>query len=213
MLKINIKLLFMLSIIMILTQNGNVKAKEKLLDDEKLLIVEELRNEQVPEDKIKILLNKLENGQIWDSMNPDYSHIKPQILKNGYSKTIFPDGSLIISSIKEVDVNNKITPLTIYSRKGYEVVADWKLMKISYKVDYQRDDVNKVGRITSQYDFKPQSLLGTYDLDTADYLRGWKNPTHAWAAYNYKAYQGAAQVRYYVKVFVNGDKVWIDYSS
>lgn len=77
-------------------------------------------------------------------------------------------------------------------------------------MDYERDDVEKVGRITSQYGFEVTTYLGEAEEDTRGYLTGWRNPTNAWYAIYYKATSGAASKRYYVKIFVDGDGTWIE---
>ena len=53
-----------------------------------------LMAENVPEEKIENLIEKLGNGELWDSMKEEYKDIRPQIVKDNYMKTIYPDGSL-----------------------------------------------------------------------------------------------------------------------
>lgn len=53
----------------------------------------------VPEDKIDGLVYKLQHDIPWDSFNKKYKDLKPQIVMDGYQKTIYPDGSFLVSGI------------------------------------------------------------------------------------------------------------------
>lgn len=58
-----------------------------------------LKEENVPEDKIDGLVYKLQHDIPWDSFNKKYKDLKPQIVMDGYEKTIYPDGSFLVSGI------------------------------------------------------------------------------------------------------------------
>lgn len=58
-----------------------------------------LKEESVPEDKIDGLVYKLQHDIPWDSFNKKYKDLKPQIVMDGYQKTIYPDGSFLVSGI------------------------------------------------------------------------------------------------------------------
>lgn len=159
----------------------------------------------------KKLINKLVNGELWDSMNPLYEDLKPQIKSENYNKTIYPDGSFKVIEIEEIP--ERYEERTMWNRKGYDVSLSWALVKMGFKVDYERDDVEKVGRITSQYGYEVVTILGSYEEDTKGYLDGWHNPTNAWYAIKYTATQNSVARRYYVKIFVDGDGTWVDGTS
>lgn len=50
---------------------------------------------------IDLLINKLRNGEMWDSFKAEYKNLKPQIDTPTYKKTIYPDGSMIIAGSKQ----------------------------------------------------------------------------------------------------------------
>lgn len=202
-------LAFMLTLTSI---SSNALAKNVNISSEDLEKIEdELRQEGVKDEDIEKLINKLVNNEIWDSMNPLYEDLKPQIKSKNYSKTIYPDGSFKIVEIEEIPL--EYAPRTKWNRKGYKVSKDWKLVKMAFKVDYERDDVENVGKITSQYGFEVFTFLGSYEEETKGYLDGWRNPTSAWFAIKYTATQDAGSQRYYIKIFVDGDGTWEEYTG
>ena len=202
-------LVFMLTFVLLSTNVFAIGENIPLQEIEE--IEKELRGEGVKEGDIDNLINKLVNGNPWDSMNPMYDDLAPQIQTPNYSKTVYPDGSFKIVEVEEIQ--GEYAPYTIWNRKGYKVEASWGIVRISFKVDYERNDLEKLGRITSQYSYEVYTLLGIYEEDTKGYLTGWRNPTNAWYAIKYKATQDAAAKRYFIKIFVDGDGTWTDYSN
>ncbi|MCD1147232.1 hypothetical protein LQU94_03760 [Peptoniphilus sp. KCTC 25270] len=49
-------------------------------------IERELRKEGASHETIEKLIHKLKVGETWDSMNPQYNYIKPQIVTETYQK-------------------------------------------------------------------------------------------------------------------------------
>lgn len=67
-----------------------------LPEETKMEVRQILTERFVPKEKQDLLLEKLERGELWDSMKKEYADLKAQIQKNGYEMTIYPDGSYLI---------------------------------------------------------------------------------------------------------------------
>lgn len=102
------KLLCFALMLIILSSSTMILAEEvsteKQLDGEVLNVIKEkLRTYNVSEDTIQNLIEKLHNGEIWDSLSGEYHDLEPQIVENGYSKTIYPDGSIKVEKVEITD--------------------------------------------------------------------------------------------------------------
>lgn len=93
---LSLLLVFQLPVLGLAIMGNKVKNIDK---DELQEIEEKLIEFQVPTNKRKLLLEKLKNGQMWDSFNPIYYNLEPQIIEKNYTKTIYPDGSISIKGI------------------------------------------------------------------------------------------------------------------
>lgn len=69
-------------------------------------IISILKENDVPQNKIDILVQKFLNKELWDCFKEEYKHIPPQIKRKNFEKTIYPDGSFRIIKIESVN-NNK----------------------------------------------------------------------------------------------------------
>lgn len=65
---------------------------QELLDKVK----ENLLKNDVDEETADKLILKLKNGELWDSINPKYRDLEPQIKTEHYEKTTYPDGSICV---------------------------------------------------------------------------------------------------------------------
>ena len=59
-------------------------------------VKENLLKNDVDEETADKLILKLQNGELWDSMNPKYRDLEPQIKTEHYEKTTYPDGSICV---------------------------------------------------------------------------------------------------------------------
>lgn len=59
-------------------------------------VKENLLKNDVDEETADKLILKLKNGELWDSMNPKYRDLEPQIKTEHYEKTTYPDGSICV---------------------------------------------------------------------------------------------------------------------
>lgn len=59
-------------------------------------VKENLLKNDVDEETADKLILKLKNGELWDSLNPKYSDLEPQIKTEHYEKTTYPDGSICV---------------------------------------------------------------------------------------------------------------------
>ncbi len=69
-------------------------------------IISILKENDVPQNKIDILVQKFLNKELWDCFKEEYKHISPQIKRKNFEKTVYPDGSFRIIKIESVK-NNK----------------------------------------------------------------------------------------------------------
>lgn len=84
------------------TQEVDVTGSDvRELSEEEL--IESMRNYGLTESTIEKLINKLENGQIWDSMNPEFEGATvSERISNTETKYTYPDGSIKISNIESL---------------------------------------------------------------------------------------------------------------
>ena len=67
----------------------NIAKASNFTNDNLLKIESDLRTENVAEEDIKILIDKLENNELWDSMKEEYQDLKPQIIEDNYTKVVY----------------------------------------------------------------------------------------------------------------------------
>ena len=171
-----------------------------------------LKEESVPEDKIDGLVYKLQHGIPWDSFNSKYKDLKPQIVRDGYQKTIYPDGSYVVSEIIPIEPESNqnidlstIVPYTIYSRNGYLCRKSAVIVTMSFKIDYKRDTVAHKAIITNMYEYYAHVIGGTYSVDTRGFINGWQTKTNAWYAINVTAKDSWYQGRCFIKTYVTSN--------
>lgn len=59
-------------------------------------VKENLLKNDVDEETADKLILKLKDGELWDSMNPKYRDLEPQVKTEHYEKTTYPDGSICV---------------------------------------------------------------------------------------------------------------------
>lgn len=182
--------------------------KETLSSD---AIEKELRAEGATEETISHLIGKLERGEVWDSFNPKYNNLKPQIVEEGYSKTTYPDGSMMVLRCHEIRPEASLR--AIKSVKKYKAELNGFAMKMSFCINARRDTTKKLAIIDSQYNKEIKIYGGSFTEDTIGFVKGWKKQPNAWYAIYYKAPGDIGSKRVWVKAHVNSEKVWTELST
>ncbi|MDO5707377.1 MAG: hypothetical protein Q4P31_01895 [Andreesenia angusta] len=181
---------------------------DSFTEDELKSLEEDLRKDGTDEDTIIRLIEKLKDGEIWDSFKPEYKDLKPQISTENYSKTVYPDGSYCIEKTEPV---YNYSPRAISTVKSIKVVKHAVLVNMSFYADYKKNTATGKAMITSQYGYNVQVVGGTYTEDTKGYVTGWANPTNAWYAIRVNISQLGVNIyngRLWIKLFANSNGHW-----
>lgn len=179
-----------------------------------ILLNERLRSENVPTDKRKALLEKLANGEVWDSMKAKYSYLKPQIVKDGYRKTIYPDGSVKITGYKPKNKNNLENKLSSdYHIQRGSAYKEMLVVALYFEVTFQQNPSTNEARIISAESFSCRGIGATVEEVPESeggrgHLYGWKNPTAAWYSVMATAYGNTASQKCCLEYYANGNQVW-----
>lgn len=174
-------------------------------------VADSLRKEGASEEVVKRLIDKLERGEVWDSMNPKYNDLQPQIQTDTYSKTTYPDGSMIIYRIQEVQP--KIQTRSVHNIKKYKVQLNGFRLTMSFCIDARRDPSKNLAIIDSQYNKEVRVFAGSFTEDTYGFIEGWKNHTNAWYAIYYTAPGVMGSKRFWCKAHVSGSRIWQEAST
>lgn len=186
--------------------NSQLNQKDKV----RVLVSGSLSKLGVDVGKKQDLINKFERGEIWDSFKVEYKDLKPQYKCNGFSKTIYPDGSVSIK-YAESDMNeycNLPNSMQARGRKLGSAYADNGLVAMYFEVDYRQNSSTNQGEILSIHSYNTRVLLGNYEEEAPGHEYGWKNPTHAWYASKVTFYSNIASRRFWLKYYVNGMETW-----
>lgn len=206
--KIFLMLLVMVMIIIPSTAKASNFTKDNLLQ-----IESDLRTENVAEDDIKILIEKLENAELWDSMKEEYQNLKPQIIKDNYTKTIYPDGSFMIGeTIDKTPISEKYEK-TIIRTNSVTIKKNLIVVGASFDMDYERNTLTNEARILSQYNKNIWVIGATYSNLQSGYWSGWRSPTNAWMSFDLNLGIGniGASTFGWIKGYADGSGHWMEY--
>lgn len=110
-------------------------------------------------------------------MNPKYNYVKPQIQTDTYSKTIYPDGSMIIYSIEKIEP--EIATRSIRKINAYKVQLNGFAITMSFTIDARRDTKKNRAIIDAQYNEEVRVIGGTWTEDAYGYKKaGYPKRTH-----------------------------------
>lgn len=173
-----------------------------------------LREEGASEDVIDGLMSKLERGELWDSFKEEYRNLKPQIDTPTYKKTVFPDGSMIITEIKEQPSPFIQRESSLHYAYDVQVYKNTILINAYFEMDYIRNTSSGQAKITNQ----TTPVVDIFDINGAGYafdlrygyLRGWRYLTNAWVSF-YPQTTTMGDLCW-LKGYVNGYGHWVDYS-
>lgn len=181
-------------------------------------IKDKLLNYDVDEETADKLILKLKNGELWDSMNPKYRDLKPQIKKEHFEKTTYPDGSICVVTTSVPESYETMGSGTSHTdgsgikyTEGYRVSKDLTVIGMEFTVDFEQDMPNRRARVTSIYDRNVWIIGGTYSNLDYGHHDGWRDKAGAWMSADFTAYQNVAASLGWIKIYVTGDNVWTDY--
>jgi len=188
----------------------------------------------VEETTQKNLIDKLERGEIWDSITGQEPVSTYEITKeNDAVETIstFADGSIVVSTIEptivevvpasEVNVNPlAVDPGTITSGSGYKSFKKAKAYVYSGIANahfYADFTIVNGGNdyITRVYDYKIVGIGGGATYDDLRIVRPTENLSGKASAkldFTYVAFNGAGSTTCWLKLFVGNDSYSTDYS-
>lgn len=191
-----------LSVLMISSVHINgIYAQE---NDDIQYLKQELRKYDVPEDKIEGLIEKYEQGILWDSLSDtNFSEVEPEtsimIGDLSYQVYRYPDGSVRVSQIsggvvEEGTIESRsISGGTVssgsgnwWSVRGATASDNYITITASFKLDYNGHPTLKA-QITRVYDSYIAVVGGSYSIETFgitnDGLNG--NPAVARLSFQY----------------------------
>lgn len=209
------------------TQSDNVMISKQYgsdisKDEESLKIF--LRENEVSEDVIDNLINKIEDGEVWDCLKEEFKDITPisvQNSGNGFlqSKYVYPDGSIRISIQPSEETN--ITARSVgggswsggsgYKNcKGGKVAEYTGIANVWFYADFTivqgGDDY-----ISRVYDYSILTFGGDYKLELFERTRpseGYGDNAEAKLQFKYLAYGGSGSATCWLKLVVGNDKYY-----
>lgn len=175
-------------------------------------IRENLKNEGASDIVIENLINKLKKGEPWDSFKKEYAYIKPQIDTPNYKKTVYPDGSMVITGTRNHNEYELRAVSDLHYANDVQIYKNTIIINGYFTINYVRDSANNMAKIT--YQSRPiiniLDITGNnepYDLQYG-YDYGWHNPAVAWTSfYPMGAIMGE---QCWLRGYVNGYGHWIE---
>jgi len=208
--KINLLFALLAAIIIILPNSVTYADFEK---EDFTQLENNLLMENVPPEKIKTLIKKLEKGELWDSMNANYNNLKPQIESNDYTKTIYPDGSFVINEIIVKNPISQISTRSIIKETSVTISKNLGVVGARFDMDYERDTITDKARILSLYNKNIWVIGGSYSNVQTGYWSDWRNPTNAWMSFDLTLGIGPIGMTNmgWIKGYANGSGHWMDW--
>lgn len=173
----------------------------------------QLIEEGVDIDKVDILIEKLESGELLDSMKEEYSTISPvfeSFSENTYiARYIYPDGSVKNISITHGIFTGFITGGVFnsgsywYTWNNARVLASWGVVTASFYADMQGS--TGFGSINAIRDWGIITAGGTFNLHDFSIVRSnasSTNPAEARLFFTATALQDFGQATFYLRLYV-----------
>lgn len=181
-------------------------------------VKENLLKNDVDEKTADKLILKLKNGELWDSLNPKYRDLKPQIKTEHYEKTTYPDGSICVVKYYQLESYETMGSGTSHTdgtgtkyTEGYRVSKDIGFVGMEFTVDFVQDTPNNRAKVTSIYDRNVWIIGGTYNNLEYGHHDGWRDKAGAWMSVDFTVFEDSASSLGWIKIYVTGDNVWTDY--
>lgn len=109
-------------------QNISSSDSSNKMAEDIIKLREWLSSYNVDDDTIDSLINKLEQGEIWDSLNPEKANLGVSSkINNEESKIVYPDGSIAITGLEKGIEDRKINIGSVSSGTGYRVYKNCKV--------------------------------------------------------------------------------------
>lgn len=194
--------------------DSSVDNKNYNLDETIENVILEARKEGVSEEKIEGLVNKLKNGEPFDSYKEEFKDIEPQIVTDNYRKTIYPDGSFVIDTFENVNINdvNSRVGRAINTKRGLKVRKNTLVVDSGFTMDYQVNTSTKKVKVLSVYNIILSTLGGTYKNKKIGYWNDWRSESHGWLSFDAVGYVGGSQGYCWIKSYVTHNKNWMTYN-
>lgn len=120
-----------------------------------------LQEEDVSYDDQNVLIQKIKDDIPWDCYKKEYRNLQPQVVHEGYEKTVYPDGSFKVDCVEEAeefveefdendslaDTNSfaSISPMAVLRTTGHKCSRKLGVVNMWFKIDYLRDTTNSSG--------------------------------------------------------------------
>lgn len=122
-------------------------ARQALTAEEKDYLEEVFEERKVPKEKRQGLIEKLEAGEAWDSMKEEYEDMKPQVIKDHYTITWYPDGSFLVEGIiPDITNMHQVALSGMNSRDKRRTMVSGQLANIGVKEENRKSLVDKFER-------------------------------------------------------------------
>lgn len=141
-----------------------------LSDDERVYLDEVFELYDVPVNQREVLIEKLEHGELWDSMKEEYADLKPQVVEEGFAKTVYPDGSFLVQvQIADITDEAEVLSARINSHDKTRLLLSGKLVKMGVEAEERQVLLDKFERgeawdsFKAEYkDLKPQEKINGF---------------------------------------------------
>lgn len=210
---------------------AQTKARVELSKQEIKQLKENLEEIGVKANVQEKLIEKYQNGEVWDSMNPSVTSKLSEDLftlssKDPVKSYTFPDGSVLRlkatvleeKEMSDIDDNGSITPFE-YSRCGsgyckfYELLVEASsgVQSAEFYADYVIVD-DGYDYISDVYDYSIVTLAGDYTLEAFEIVRPRESADRdAYAKLQWKATAvgGTAAATSWIRFYVGSDDWYI----
>lgn len=163
--------------------------------------------------KVDYLVEKLERGELLDSMKEEYSNIAPvlEVTTSSYyiAKYVYPDGSVVNIEIVPRVYSGSITGGTFnggsywYTWRNARVLASWGVVTASFYADMQGS--TGLGRIDAIRDWGIITIGGTFNLHNFSIVRANATssiPAQVRLFFSATALQNFGQATFYLRLYV-----------
>lgn len=201
-------------------------SENSMSTEDELRVRNFLVENNVNSEDIEKLLKKYENGEIWDSLNPNVSSIRTEKYKkdnNVITKMYFPDGSVTVKEI--IDEPNedsistrKVSGGTWSSGTGYRncygalVRVNHGVVDMSFEADFSIHQ-NNYDKINDVYHGDYFVAGGTVSNEVLRINQEWetsRRPAEAEYSITFNSYGSTSGWKYTLWLRVGNDTYWDD---
>ncbi len=219
------------------TANTQVQQNNQLSESDKVAIRESLKKYDVNEETISNLLKKLEYGELWNSLDPQYRDTATHESisnENGITidKYVYPDGSIMIQEFsspaitaegyQESDIVRTLGQVsggTVTQGSGFLSVKramvnnSWVIISMKFYTDYTFVN-GGYDNIDNVYDYVIQTLGGTYSNTSLTINKQTETSSGPALATVESDYSGpAGSIHVWLKLNVGSERAWATNNS